>query len=409
MLTAIIIILIANYLLERYLDWINIRHWSSELPEELKGIYDEDKYRKSQEYEKTKTRFGFISSTFSLMLMLIVLFTGSFALLNNWVLSVTTHPVWSVLLFFGAVTVLSDILNLPFSYYSTFIIEEHFGFNRMNLATFFLDKLKGYLLGGLLGGGMLYLFIWLYGEAGTNWWVYAWMAFSAVMLFMTMFYASLIVPLFNKLTPLPEGELRKAIESYCGKVGFKLKDLFVMDGSKRSSKANAFFSGMGTKKRIVLFDTLINNHTNNELVAVLAHEIGHYKKKHTIYSFLLSILQTGLMLFIFSKVIDNPALSNALGSAKPYLQLGMLSFGLLYSPLSLILGLLMNMISRKNEFEADHYAKTTYDGESLITALKKLSVNNLSNLLPHPVYVFFHYSHPTLLERLRALRGKTFI
>ncbi|HKR03453.1 MAG TPA: M48 family metallopeptidase [Bacteroidia bacterium] len=404
MLTLIILILIADYILERYLDWINIHHWSNTIPEEMKGVYDEDKYRKSQDYEKTKTRFGFISSTFNLILILVILFTGSFALLNNWALSVTAHPVWSALLFFGAITVLSDILNLPFSYYRTFIIEENFGFNRMNLATFFLDKLKGYLLGGLIGGSLLYLFIWLYSAAGTNWWVYAWMAFSVVMLFMTMFYASVIVPLFNKLTPLPDGELRKAIESYCGKVGFKLNNLFVMDGSKRSSKANAFFSGIGPKKKIVLFDTLINNHTNNELVAVLAHEIGHYKKKHTRLSFILTILQTGIMLFIFSKVIDNPGLSLALGSPKPYLQLGMLAFGLLYSPLSLLISLIMNMISRKNEFEADHFAKTTFDGESLINALKKLSVNNLSNLLPHPVYVFFHYSHPPLLERLKALK-----
>jgi STE24 endopeptidase len=404
MLQLILIILIANYLLERYLDWINIRHWSNELPEELKGIYDEDKYRRSQEYEKTKTRFSFISSTFSLIVMLIVLLTGSFALLNNWVLTVTTHPVWSVLLFFGVITVLSDILNLPFSYYRVFIIEENFGFNRMNLKTFFLDKLKGYFLGAVLGGSMLYLFTWLYNTTGANWWIYTWIALSAVMLFMIMFYSSLIVPLFNKLTPMPKGELRNAIENYCSKVGFKLKDLFIMDGSRRSSKANAFFSGIGAKKRIVLFDTLINNHSNNELVAVLAHEIGHYKKKHTLYSFILSIVQAGLMLFIFSKVIDNPALSQALGSSKPYLQLGMLAFGLLYSPLSLVIGLLMNIISRKNEFEADRYAKTTFDSDSLITALKKLSVNNLSNLVPHPVYVFFYYSHPPLLERLRALR-----
>jgi STE24 endopeptidase len=404
MLQLIILILIANYILERYLDWLNIRHWSSEIPNELKGVYDEDKYRKSQEYEKTKTRFGFISSTFSLFVILIVLLTGSFALLNNWAVSVTPHPVWSALLFFGSIAVLSDIINLPFSYYRTFIIEANFGFNRMNLKTFFLDKLKGYLLGGILGGSMLWLFIWLYEAAGTNWWVYAWIAFSVFMLFMTMFYASVIVPLFNKLTPLPEGELRNAIESYCGKVGFKLNNLFVMDGSKRSSKANAFFSGMGAKKKIVLFDTLINNHTNNELVAVLAHEIGHYKKKHTRLTFLLTILQTGLMLFIFSKVIAHPGLSLALGSPKPYLQLGMLAFGLLYTPLSMSIGLLMNMLSRKNEFEADRYAKTTYDSESLIAALKKLSINNLSNLLPHPLYVFFYYSHPTLLERLRALR-----
>jgi len=220
-----------------------------------------------------------------------------------------------------------------------------------------------------------------------------------------MFYSSLIVPLFNKLTPLPDGELRTAIQDYCGKVGFKLKNLFLMDGSKRSSKANAFFSGLGAKKRIVLFDTLINNHTNDELVAVLAHEIGHYKKKHTRFGFILSILQVGLMLFIFSKVIDNPSLSNALGSEKSFLQLGMLAFGILYSPLSLVIGLLTNLVSRKHEYEADDFAKTTFSGESLTNALKKLSVNNLSNLQPHPAYVFFYYSHPTLLQRLKALQG----
>ncbi|MEO5570826.1 MAG: M48 family metallopeptidase [Bacteroidia bacterium] len=405
MFTAIIIILISNYLLEFFLEWINIRHWSSVLPEELTGVYDEEKYRKSQEYEKAKTWLSLISSSFGLVVMLIILLTGSFALLNNWALSVTTNPVLNAILFFGSIAVLSDLINLPFSYYRIFIIEENFGFNRMNLATFFLDKLKGYLLGAILGGSMLWIFIWLYEAAGANWWAYTWLVFSSAMLFMTMFYSSLIVPFFNKLTPMPQGELRKEIENYCGKVGFKLKDLFIMDGSKRSSKANAFFSGMGGKKKIVLFDTLIINHTNSELVAVLAHEIGHYKKKHTLYSFILSILQTGLMLFIFSKIINYPSLSEALGSSKPYLQLGMLAFGLLYSPLSLVLGLLMNLISRKNEFEADNFAKTTFDGESLINALKKLSVNNLSNLLPHPLYVFFYYSHPTLLERLRALKN----
>jgi STE24 endopeptidase len=405
MLQLIIIILIVTYILERYLDWINIRHWSNNLPDELNGIYDADKYSKAQQYEKAKTRFSFVTSTFSLGVMLILLLTGSFALLNNWVLIFTTHPVWSAIIFFVILAFLSDLINLPFSYYRTFILEDKFGFNRTTIKTYVLDKLKGYLLGILLGGSLLYLFVWFYNTAGANFWWYAWIAFSVVMFLMTMFYSSVIVPLFNKLTPLPDGELRKAIETYCSKVGFKLNNLFVMDGSKRSSKANAFFSGMGSKKRIVLFDTLINNHTNDELVAVLAHEIGHYKKKHTRLAFILTILQTGLMLFIFSKVIDNPSLSSALGSSKPSLQLGMLAFGILYSPLSLILGLMMNMVSRKNEYEADNYAKTTFNGESLINALKKLSVNNLSNLLPHPVYVFFYYSHPTLLERLKALRG----
>lgn len=406
MLQLIIFILIASYLLERYLDWINIRHWSTVLPEELKGIYDEEKYRKSQEYEKAKTKFAFISSTFSFVLMIVLLITGSFAFLNNWILTITTHPVWSALLFFAMLAILSDLLHLPFSYYRTFILEDKFGFNRTTIKTFVLDKIKGYLLGVIIGGGLLYLFVWFYDTAGKNFWLYAWITFSIVMLFITMFYSSVIVPLFNTLTPLPEGNLRTAIENYCSKVGFKLKNLFIMDGSKRSSKANAFFSGMGAKKRIVLFDTLINNHTQDELVAVLAHEIGHYKKKHTRLGFILSVLQTGIMLFIFSRVIDNPALSQALGSPKPYLQLGMLAFGLLYSPLSLVIGLIMNIISRKNEFEADDYAKKTFNGESLISALKKLSVNNLNNLVPHPVYVFFYYSHPPLLQRLQALNVK---
>ncbi|MFI5220507.1 MAG: M48 family metallopeptidase [Bacteroidia bacterium] len=405
MLTIIILILLATYILERYLDWLNVRNWSNELPDELKGIYDEEKYRKSQEYEKAKTKFSFITGTFSLILMLILLLTGSFALLNKWVLTITTHPVWSALLFFAMLAVLSDIVNLPFSYYRTFILEDKFGFNRTTIKTFVLDKLKGYFLGAVIGGSLLYLFVWFYDVSGANFWWIAWITFSVVMLFMTMFYSSLIVPLFNKLTPLADGELRTAIQDYCSKVGFKLKNLFVMDGSKRSSKANAFFSGLGAKKRIVLFDTLINNHTNDELVAVLAHEIGHYKKKHTRLGFILSILQVGLMLFIFSKVIDNPSLSNALGSEKSFFQLGMLAFGILYSPLSLVIGLLMNLVSRRHEYEADDFAKTTFSGESLISALKKLSVNNLSNLQPHPAYVFFYYSHPTLLQRLRALKS----
>jgi STE24 endopeptidase len=267
-----------------------------------------------------------------------------------------------------------------------------------------LDKLKGYIIGGLLGGGLLALFIWFYESAGNLFWVYAWIAFSGFMILMTTFYASVIVPIFNKLTPLAEGELRSAIEEYCVKVNFKLDNLFVMDGSKRSAKANAFFSGLGSKKKIVLFDTLIKNHTNEELVAVLAHEAGHYKKKHTQGGVILSVLQTGLMLYILSLVIDSPLLAQALGSEIQSFHLGILVFGLLYSPLSMVMGIGMNMLSRKNEYEADAYARETYSSEALQSALKKLSVDNLSNLLPHPAYVFFHYSHPTLLQRLSALK-----
>jgi len=377
---------------------------SSDLPEELQGIYELEEYKKSQEYDKANSSFGFITSTFSILLMLAMLYFNGFALLDGFIRDYTTHPILMAMMFFGLLMIASDILGLPFSIYSTFVIEERFGFNRTTAQTFVLDKLKGYIIGGLLGGGLLALFIWFYESAGNLFWVYAWIAFSGFMILMTTFYASVIVPIFNKLTPLEEGELRSAIEEYCVKVNFKLDNLFVMDGSKRSAKANAFFSGLGSKKKIVLFDTLIKNHTNEELVAVLAHEAGHYKKKHTQGGVILSVLQTGLMLYILSLVIDSPLLAQALGSEIQSFHLGILVFGLLYSPLSMIMGIGMNMLSRKNEYEADAYARETYSSEALQSALKKLSVDNLSNLLPHPAYVFFHYSHPTLLQRLSALK-----
>ena len=377
---------------------------SSDLPEELQGIYELEEYKKSQEYDKANSSFGFITSTFSILLMLAMLYFDGFALLDGFIRDYTTHPILMAMMFFGLLMIASDILGLPFSIYSTFVIEERFGFNRTTAQTFVLDKLKGYIIGGLIGGGLLALFIWFYESAENLFWVYAWIAFSGFMILMTTFYASVIVPIFNKLTPLEEGELRSAIEEYCVKVNFKLDNLFVMDGSKRSAKANAFFSGLGSKKKIVLFDTLIKNHTNEELVAVLAHEAGHYKKKHTQGGVILSVLQTGLMLYILSLVIDSPLLAQALGSEIQSFHLGILVFGLLYSPLSMIMGIGMNMLSRKNEYEADAYARETYSSEALQSALKKLSVDNLSNLLPHPAYVFFHYSHPTLLQRLSALK-----
>jgi STE24 endopeptidase len=401
---VIVSILLFNYGLERLLSYLNQSRMSSDLPEELQGIYELEEYKKSQEYDKANSSFGFITSTFSILLMLAMLYFDGFALLDGFIRDYTTHPILMAMMFFGLLMIASDILGLPFSIYSTFVIEERFGFNRTTAQTFVLDKLKGYIIGGLLGGGLLALFIWFYESAGNLFWVYAWIAFSGFMILMTTFYASVIVPIFNKLTPLEEGELRSAIEEYCVKVNFKLDNLFVMDGSKRSAKANAFFSGLGSKKKIVLFDTLIKNHTNEELVAVLAHEAGHYKKKHTQGGVILSVLQTGLMLYILSLVIDSPLLAQALGSEIQSFHLGILVFGLLYSPLSMVMGIGMNMLSRKNEYQADAYARETYSSEALQSALKKLSVDNLSNLLPHPAYVFFHYSHPTLLQRLSALK-----
>jgi STE24 endopeptidase len=400
----IIAILVFDFTLERLLDYLNTTRWSDRIPEEVKGIYDEDKYRRQQAYSKANHRFGMLTSSFSFLLLMLMLLLQGFALVNTWALSISESPVWSALIFFGMLMLASDLLTTPFDLYSTFVIEEKFGFNKTTVKTYILDKLKGWLLGAVIGGGLMALIIWIYTQTGKSFWLWVWLVISAFSIFMAMFYSSLIVPLFNKQTPLEDGELKTAIHQFASKVGFRLDHIFVIDGSKRSTKANAYFTGLGRKKRIVLYDTLIKDMEVTELVAVLAHEIGHYKKKHIIWSLMLGILQTGAMLCIFSLVIDNPELSQALGVDKAYFHIGLITFGILYSPLSSIIGIGMNIFSRKNEYEADAFAARNYSAEPLTTALKKLSVNNLSNLRPHPAYVFVHYSHPTLLQRLKALK-----
>ncbi|MCD4725871.1 MAG: M48 family metallopeptidase, partial [Bacteroidales bacterium] len=357
----IVAILVFDYFLERLLDYLNSLLWSNKLPEELEGIYDADKYKKSQEYTRTNTRFSIYSDTISFLAMMLMLFLGGFAFLDHEVWAVTDHPILMSLLFFGILALASDLLSLPFSIYGTFVIEEKFGFNKTTVKTYILDKLKGLLLGAIIGGGLLSLVVWIYMVSGVYFWLIAWGLISGFMIFMSMFYSNLIVPLFNKQIPLEEGELRNAIEAFSKKTSFKINNIYVIDGSKRSSKANAYFTGLGAKKRIVLYDTLIEEHTKGELVAVLAHEVGHYKKKHTLSGMILSILQTGLMLFILSRFIGNPVLSEALGASQPSFHMGLIAFGLLYSPLSLLLGLVMNTISRKNEFAADRFSAENYD------------------------------------------------
>jgi len=399
----IVSITIFDYVLDHFLDYLNMKNWSSELPKEAEGIYDSEKYKKSQEYYKVNHRFSLITTTFSFAIMLLMLFFNGFAYIDLWVRSYTSQPIAMALLFFGIIGIASDIIGTPFSIYKTFVIEQKFGFNKTTVKTFILDKIKGYLLGAIIGSALLSVIVWFYQSTGVYFWIYCWAVMIVFMIFATMFYASVILPLFNKLKPMEQGELRNAIEEYCRKVDFKLDNLFIMDGSKRSSKANAFFSGLGSKKKIVLFDTLIEKHTTDELVAVLAHEVGHYKKKHTLQSIIISVLQSGLMLYIMSLLINNPDLSKALGAQQSSFHTGILAFGILYGPLSEIFGIGMNILSRKNEFEADAYAAETYTAQPLKTALKKLSVDSLSNLKPHPAYVFVHYSHPPLLERLKHL------
>jgi STE24 endopeptidase len=309
------------------------------------------------------------------------------------------------LAFFGILYLSADLLSIPLQWYSTFVLEERFGFNKTTTATFWTDKLKGYLLALVLGGPIVSLLLYLIVSLGPGFWIYFLIVISGFSLFINIFYTSLILPLFNKLTPLPDGELKMAIQSYSRNVAFPLSNIFVIDGSKRSSKSNAFFSGLGKKKKIVLYDTLIKNHSTEELVSILAHEVGHYKKKHVIQNYILSILQSALMLFLLSKMITNEQLSLALGGTDLSIHLNLLAFGMLYTPVSKLLGVFHNILSRKNEYEADAYAAETASGTALVSALKNLSLDNLSNLWPHKWFVFFHYSHPPLVQRLRAIQS----
>ncbi|MFO7827296.1 MAG: M48 family metallopeptidase [Bacteroidales bacterium] len=396
----IIGILIFDYLLDQFLDYLNATKRKAVLPNELRGIYDEEKYKKSQEYEKANHKFSFLTSSFNLVILLIFLSLSGFAYIDEIARSLASNSIAVALIFFGIIMFASDILNIPFSIYDTFVIEEKFEFNKTTPKLFAIDKIKGWVITAIIGGGLLALIIWFYQKTGQYFWIYAWILVSVFMLFMTMFYTSLILPLFNKLKPLEDGELKNEITTFCNKVGFQLDNVFVMDGSKRSTKANAFFSGLGKKKKIVLFDTLIEKLSTEEIVAVLAHEIGHYKKKHTLISVFSTIIQTGITFFILSLFVDNPVLSKALGAEQASFHLGLITFGFLYSPISTIIGIFMNIISRKNEFTADRFAAEHFKGEYLQNALKNLSVNNLSNLTPHPAYVFVNYSHPPLLKRL---------
>ncbi|WP_224997963.1 M48 family metallopeptidase [Cesiribacter sp. SM1] len=407
-----------GYLLELLLDWLNYTYLKKPYLPQLSGILTEEKYHQSVAYQQERKRFGFITATYSFLLMLVMLLSGGFGWLDDQLRAWTQHPILLALLYFGVLMLASDLLSLPFQLYSTFKIEERWGFNKTNARTFWLDKLKGYALGALLGGLLLSLLLWLVLQLGQNFWLYFWGVLLLFMLGANVFYTSLILPLFNKLRPLTEGALKTALETYSQKINFPLKNIYVIDGSKRSSKANAFFAGLGKQKKIVLYDTLIEKHTEEEIVAVLAHEAGHYKKQHILKGFVLSVLQSGLMLFLLSRFIGSETLTLALGSTplggtplggNPLeggllpLHLNLIGFGLLYSPISMLLGLLMNSLSRRHEYQADAYAAQTYGARPLQEALRKLSVLNLSQPLPHPWYVWVHYSHPPLLYRLEAL------
>ena len=397
-------VLVFGYVLERILDKLNLSHTLPVLPEELSGIFDPEEYQKSQMYKRDNIRFSFITSSIGLLVMLLLFFLGLFGWYDDLITGISSSYIVHVLIFFGTFALISDILTTPFDLYSTFVLEERYGFNRTTVRTYIIDKLKAWLIGAIMGGGLLALITWIYMLTGKWFWLIALGLVTLVSLFLMMFYSNLIVPLFNKQTPLEEGSLRGKIEEFALKAGFKLNNIYVMDGSKRSSKANAYFTGLGPKKRIVLFDTLIEDLEEEEIVAVLAHEVGHYKFKHTTTGLILGTMQTALMFYLFSLFVGVDSFAVALGGAEASFHLGLVAFGVLYSPISMLTGLLTNALSRHNEYQADNFAKDKYEAGSLISSLKKLSKNNLSNLTPHPAYVFFHYSHPPLLQRIRSLK-----
>ena len=395
---------IFNFLFTTVLEYLNDKNWKDSIPNDLKGFYDIEKYQKAKTYKIDRGKISLLSSSISLILTLLMLYFFGFGLISEYAVSLSDSVIVQSCIFFMIFHLLTTLIGIPFNYYSTFVIEEKYGFNKTTINTYIVDKIKGFIVSSLFIIVLTSLAVFAIEYFSSGFWLWLWIGLSLFMIFLNMFYADLIVPIFNKLTPLENGELRSKIESYSKKVGYSLKNIFVIDGSKRSTKANAFFSGLGPRKTIALYDTLIEKHTDEELVSVLAHEVGHFKKKHILVSMFLTILQLGIMCYLFELCMNMEVIASSLGSSKMNFHIGIIAFSFLYSPIGLITGILMNILSRKNEYEADKFAKDTYNGNFLELALKKLSVDSLSNLYPHPFYVFIHYSHPPLLKRLARLK-----
>jgi STE24 endopeptidase len=385
------------------LTYLNSKASHNPIPAELKGIYDDAAYKRQQAYSRTNRKMGVVVNILNTSLTLSLFAFGGFAFIDGFVRSYTDNPILLTLMFMFVVYLITMIIDIPAGYYSTFVIEERFGFNKSTHKIFFLDQLKGFALNTVIMGALLAAIVWIYGLMPSYFWIVAWGVLMLVTLFFQFFYSDLIVPLFNKQTPLEEGELRTAIEEFAGKVGFAVKDIYVMDSSKRSTHANAYFTGFGSKKRIVLYDTLIQQLTTDEIVGVLAHEIGHYKHRHQLKGLLSNAMTSLLMLFLFSLVIDSKAIANAAGCSEPSFYINLLVFSMFYSPVELVLSMVNNVVSRRHEWQADEFAKVNGKGMAVSSGLRKMSANSLSNLTPHPLVVFMEYSHPTLLQRVRHL------
>lgn len=397
--------LFTNFILNLVSDYFNLKNLRSDIPDEFKKVYSDEKYKKSQEYTRVRSIFSYFPTVIDLIILITFWFSGGFEYLDSLVKAAADSIIWQGLIFIGIISAAQSIISIPFQIYSTFVIEERFGFNKTNAKTFILDRIKSIGLTIIIGGPVLAGLIFILNDLGATAWLYAWIGLTVFTFIIQYIAPKFIMPLFNKFTPLEEGELRDAIFELCKKIEYPVKNLFVIDGSKRSSKSNAFFTGFGKNKRIALYDTLIEKHSIDEILAILAHEIGHFKKKHILRSQILSIVHSGIMLYLLSIFLFDSKLFQAFYMTQTPVYAGLLFFGLLYTPVNMVLSILMNIWSRKNEFEADAFAlKTIGEPESMISALKKLSENNLSNLTPHRFYVFMNYSHPPLLKRIKALR-----
>lgn len=384
---------------------LNLKAAGEVLPDEFRDVYDREAYEKSQNYLHHSTVFSLVTATFDLVVLLVFWFAGGFNYLDLVVRALGFSPLLTGIVYIGILLFLQGLVSLPFSIYHTFVLEEKYGFNKTSPLTFISDKLKGIFLGLVLGTPVLAGLLWFFENTGSLAWVWAWLAVALFGFVLQYAAPTLIMPLFNKFTPLEDGELKSAIMDYARSVAFPLSGIFVIDGSKRSAKANAFFTGFGKQKRIALFDTLIENHTVRELVAVLAHEIGHYKKKHIIIAMCLSFINMGIVFFLLSVFLNNRLLFDAFYMDDLSVYASLLFFSLLYSPVEFILSVLLQFLSRRHEFQADRYAVQTYSGgANLVEALKKLSRKNLSNLTPHPFFVFLNYSHPPVLQRIECIR-----
>ncbi|MCC5921628.1 MAG: M48 family metallopeptidase [Cyclobacteriaceae bacterium] len=402
-LYLLIIIVSFGYLMGLWMKYLNIRQSKKKVPDLLADVYSEEKAQQANDYAQETNRFSLLSSTLSFVITIAVLSLGWLGMLYEEVLSWINQPILASLVYFGVLFILSDLLSSPLDYYFTFKIEEKYGFNNSTPALYWKDKLKSYLLAIVIGGLLLGSLLYIIETVGADFWIYFWILIFLFSLLMNVFYTEWILPLFNKLSPLEDGELRSAIEDYARKVDFPLTNIFVIDGSKRSNRANAFFTGFGKKKKIVLYDTLLEKHTTEELVAIIAHEAGHYKKRHILYNLGTSFAVTGLSLFIFSLLLFNEQLSIAMGAEGLSIAVNLIAVSILFSPVSGVIGWFSSFLSRKHEYEADAFAAKTYAAAPLAKALKELSGNNLSNINPHPIVVKMSYSHPTLYQRLLAL------